>query len=199
MRDRCPLSQWMGLALALAVDCSPTPAVVGDDGWNATERVRAPSTSAGALPAAPRATLIAPPQRRPWRFARQLDALTPLPGRGPSEHGRGLERTTAVNAAAASYGALSSRRPLPPGAMVVQRHLHEGTEQLASYYIMRKLSRPGPTGAWSYTVLDPQRRVAAREPLELCARCHREAPFDDLFGPVPVAAPAPAGSPPATP
>jgi hypothetical protein len=63
--------------------------------------------------------------------------------------------------------------------LIAQRHHPPGSDAVVSWYVMEKRS----ADSWRFLVLDPERRVAAREDLAPCVRCHVEAPHDHLFGP----------------
>lgn len=170
--------------------------MVHDDGWG-------PQPGMGTEPApeppkpAPRVRPIPVEQRKPWARAKTLDALQRVAGRGPSEHDSGFERTVMRNQAAAAYEQLAARPALPVGALIVQRHHRPGSETTAFYYVMHKRApSASPTQlGWEFLVLDEQRRVAATKPLNLCVRCHQEAPADGLFGPPALPASSPDGGP----
>jgi hypothetical protein len=184
--DRPSWPGWWALAaLSGIAACGPTPRPVShDDGWG-------PELGVGNEPIveppkpAPRVRPIPMKQRKPWAEADQLGTLQQVAGRGPSEHDSGFERTVLRNEAAVSYEQRAARPALPVGALIVQRHHRPGSETVVSYYVMRKRApSAGPSQlGWEFLVLDEQRRVAAKEPLESCLRCHQEAPSDGLFGP----------------
>jgi hypothetical protein len=172
------------------VGCSPAPTpVLYDDAWNST-----PGTATVAekdRPAAPRPSSIEPGKRIRWARADDVATLTQVGGRAPSQHGDGAwERTVWVNEAAAGYRTAAGGATMPAGALLLQRHHAVGQAHTTTIYLMEKLAggaSPG-TGDWRYLVLDAELRVAASEQLQICARCHLEAPHGSLFGP-------PAGDP----
>jgi hypothetical protein len=176
--------------------CSPPPSAWGaaDDAWQST-----PAKDGQATPAAPASgRLRLPPMPQPpWERAGQLDGLRAAGVRGPSEHLDGRhERVVRVNELGASYD-----RPraglMPVGALVVELHYRPGSNEPDAIFAMEKRP-PGfapEQGDWEFVVLDGSLRVQARGKLALCARCHRTAPHDLLFGPgtQDVAQPGPAG------
>jgi len=170
--------------------CGPTPRpTIHDDGWGPQQGLGTEPPPPPPEPA-PRAKPLPVEQRKRWAEADQIAGLHAIPGRGPSEHNTGLERTVLRNGAAAGYEQLAGRPTLPVGALVIQRHHRAGSNAALSYYVMHKRA-PSATATelgWQFLVLDDQLRVATAEPPELCVRCHQEAPVDGLFGP-----PDPAG------
>lgn len=158
-----------------AIACSPAREPGVSDGWG-PERAGAMPVPEPDRPPAPRLVAI-PPERR-VRWERAEEHLRDLPVRGPSEHGDGLERSVAINDAAAPYERLGSAA-FPAGALILQRHHRPGEPAVVSSYVMLKSTAE----SWEFVVLDAQQRVAARGRLAPCERCHLEAAFDSLFGP----------------
>ena len=158
-----------------AIGCAPAREPGVSDGWGAESAGAMPVPEANRPPA-PRLVAIPPERRVRWEHAEER--LRDLPARGPSEHGDGLERTVAINEAAAPYEKLGSA-PFPAGALIVQRHHRPSTSAVVSSYVMLKSTAE----SWEFAVLDAQQRVAARGRLAPCERCHLEAAFDSLFGP----------------
>jgi hypothetical protein len=121
----------------------------------------------------------------PTRFvlAALLPSLRAATRRSRSEHLSGqLEGEVLVNEAALAYPALGPQRGLPPGAMLLERHLSQGSKAAVVYFGMVKRA-PGfdPTGGdWEYVVVSPEGQIASQG--RLCSRCHAEAPHDHLFG-----------------
>ncbi len=173
-----------GAVLAGALGCThvPPPGPTGEDGWGPSLADGAPRPRPHVVP---RALPIPEGERKPWEHAAALPSLTALPHRSPSEHLEGLyERTVLVNEAASGYALLTLTTALAPGALLVQRHHRRGSDEAVSYFVMERLA-PGAsrtTRDWRFLVVDTQLRVAATSNLELCARCHADAPFDGLFG-----------------
>lgn len=171
------------VALGLAACGEPKPKPVSSDGWGPTGDALGAATLASTQPPVPRATAIPAAERKPWPRAAELDAMTAVAGRGPSEHLSGrYDRRVRVNAKASHYVDLIGHRALPIGALIAQSHHPSGSETVVSWYVMEKREQ-----GWHFLVLDPERRVAARNDLGPCARCHAEAPHDRLFGPPPTA------------
>ncbi|HHH30433.1 MAG TPA: hypothetical protein ENK57_19120 [Polyangiaceae bacterium] len=178
---------WLALGLLACGEARLRPDT--SDGWGPT------GNGLGAAPAStttrrpvPRATAIPVAERETWPHAAVLEAMTPVDGRGPSEHLSGrYERRVRVNEEASRYRELVSHQRLPVGAIVAQSHHPSGSEAVVSWYVMEKIAEE----RWRFLVLDPERRIAAHEDLELCVRCHAEAPHDHLFGPPPTAQIAP--------
>lgn len=161
--------------LLAALGCAPAREPGVSDGWG-PERAGATPAPEPNRPPAPR--LVAIPAERRARWEHAEERLRDLPLRGPSEHGDGLERTVAINDAAAPYEKLGSAR-FPAGAIIVQRHHRLGAPAVLSSYAMHKSTAE----SWEFVVLDAQQRVAARGRLAPCERCHLEAAFDSVFGP----------------
>jgi len=167
------------LAMMASVGCGqPTPPQLPEDGWGPSHGIERLDPVA-QRPAVPRPKAIPTKDRKRWSRADELDSLQPIAGRGRSEHVDGeLERTVAVNDAAAGYAHLVPGGSVPTGALVVQRHHHPGSDTLLFSYVMSK-----DQAGWHFIVLDAHNRVASHQSLQLCARCHGDAPSDSLFGP----------------
>lgn len=96
-------------------------------------------------------------------------------GAFPSEHrgARTFARVT-VNDAAAPYA--DGCVTLVPGAVVVSS-LSDSPDGVASeHYVMERKAN-----GWGYFVVGPEGTVRRGES-ERCARCHAEAPSDEVFG-----------------
>ena len=174
------------LAALVAGACAPPspPTSFDGEGWGPSgdgSPAGGVDLRASAPPPVPRPTALPAAARQPWPHAAEVASLSLVPGRGPSEHLDGaVERTVLVNEAASGYLHLVRGRPLPAGAIVAQRHHPRGSEDVTSWYVMRK----DKGERWSFWVLDPELRVATtREAVAPCARCHVEAPYQGLFGP----------------
>jgi len=74
------------------------------------------------------------------------------------------------------YAALLPVTTLPEGAVVTAFHQHVDTGKPGPIYVMEK--RPS---AWFFQALDADGRPVEHT-VELCQRCHAEAPADSLFG-----------------
>lgn len=174
----------MAAALSLlACGDGPLPrSPAGDDGWGPSLRGESFAAPEPTPPPAPRARPIPEEKRRLWGFASQSRALTDLEVRGASEHDDDrYERTLAVTPEQAErYRHLTQATVMPPGTIILQRHHEPGQEAVAVWYAMVK--QEGAPDAWTFVVLDDALRVAADAQLTLCVRCHRDAPFNGLFG-----------------
>ena len=121
----------------------------------------------------------------PTRFVLRelLPFLRQATVRSRSEHLSGeFEGEVLVNEAARAYPALGPQRGLPPGAMVLERHLAPGSEAPVVYFgMMKRAAGFDPAGGdWEYLVVSPEGQVAPQG--VLCGRCHADAPHDHLFG-----------------
>lgn len=164
--------------ILLVVGCTPALTrehPTGDDGWgpSANERPRAQVVEPRALP-------IPEAQRTRWSGADALASLTEVAARSPSEHLDGVFDRTVLVSPTLAYGALTAHTIVAPGTIVVQRHHPRGDERTVAYFVMEKVT-PAALG-WRFLVVDEKLRVAAHENLELCTRCHADAPFGGLFG-----------------
>lgn len=115
------------------------------------------------------------------RFA-EIDSLTPV-SKLRSGHPLGnLAGVVKVDAKASGYGQ-RGRGAFPPGALVVEALGPDPDGQPTLFYVMEK-REPGffPLGGdWQYSVVTLAGKLEADGKLELCARCHAEAPRDHLF------------------
>lgn len=186
---KVPSSKGLGVVILAATtgllacgEGRPPRSPVGDDGWGPSLRGESFAAPEPTPPPAPRARPIPEEERRKWAHAATLGELVDLEVRGASEHDDDrYERTIRVSAPQAdAYRHLTQATVMPPGTIVVQRHHEPGQEAVAIRYAMVK--EPGPPDAWQFVVLDDELRVAADAQLDLCDRCHREAPFHGLFG-----------------
>jgi hypothetical protein len=181
---RSVVSAFVRIACAVTViagcgDGSRPP--VAADGWGPSDGLgRAAQGAIELPPPAPRPQAIPKAERQRWRRADELARLTPVPGRGPSEHLSGrYERSVLVNDVASPYTRLLGHRGLPVGALVAQRHHPKGGDAVASWYVMEKVAED----RWTFVVLDPDLALAAEPDVAACQRCHVDAPYDHLFGP----------------
>ena len=86
------------------------------------------------------------------------------------------ERTVFVNAAAKGYSAADEKFPV--GALIAQLHHPIDEDSVTAIFVMDRTE-----DGWNFVVLDAEKRVVTRATLDMCARCHAEAPRDGLFGP----------------
>ncbi|MEM1028912.1 MAG: hypothetical protein AAF928_07145 [Myxococcota bacterium] len=177
-------------ALASVAGCAKTPPPAGatlmaDDGWGPTVEGPVVAGSDDVVPPParrPRATV--PSERTRWAHADRLAKLATAVGRAPSEHGDGsLERSTLVTPEQrTTYLGLTRATRMPPGTLIVQPHADPTRPDDISFYFAMMKNDTG-ADAWAYVVLDRALRVAADDRLDMCARCHDEAPYQGLFGP----------------
>lgn len=111
-----------------------------------------------------------PPPRR-WPHAEQLRALTSLGGGFRTQH---LDGT--YEAQVQSTPDAVGERP-PPGAVMAEALTIPGATRVAAYLTMRRNER----GGWDYGIIDADGWILPGS-LDLCARCHAEAPYGGLFG-----------------
>lgn len=78
---------------------------------------------------------------------------------------------------AALYSNLGGGSAFAPGSVLVAFHRTASGEPGPIFAMTRRL-----VGGWSFLAIDPSGRLDPNADLELCARCHAEAPFDGLFG-----------------
>ena len=167
------------LAIVALSACAHPQEPIAEDGWGPGGRIHAGALSEPQRRPAPRPTAVPVEARKRWVDADQLDSLRAVGSRGPSEHLDGShERTVLTNKAAAAYAHLSVGTVVPNDALIAQRHHPADSEAIESWFIMQKRA-----DNWQFVILDPQLRVAAGPPLDLCRRCHQDAPHDHLFGP----------------
>lgn len=174
---------WIALALACSAIFASCGCSASGARWtDAASDPPGRPVASGTLPAAA-STREAPRAR--WELAPQLSTFRRATPRGRSQHFTGeLVGEVLANAVAAAYPALGSARKLEPGAVLVEAHRAEGSEDIIAYLAMVKRP-PGfdpPGGDWEYLVVDRDGGIERRGPLPPCARCHAEAPFDHLFG-----------------
>jgi hypothetical protein len=87
-----------------------------------------------------------------------------------------------VDAKASGYGQ-RGRGAFPPGALVVEALGPDPDGPPTLFYVMEKRETGFfPLGGdWQYSVVTAAGKLEADGKLELCARCHAEAPRDYLF------------------
>ena len=94
-------------------------------------------------------------------------------------------------AVVALYRSLDGGTAFAPGSVLVAFHRTAGGEA-GPVFAMTK----DQVGSWGFMAVDASGHLDPSADLELCARCHAEAPFGGLFGvrPPPVALPGPAAA-----
>ena len=170
------------ILLVAACSSAPVQSNLGDDGWGPSHDDAAPPRK---RPVAPRALPIPEGKRQPYARASEIANLKEIPGRSQSEHLDGVfDRSVWVSEQAAGYLALTPGTVMAPGALIVQRHHPRGSDRTVAYFVMEKLAQgsQSETRDWRFLVLDDELRVAAEKNLQLCGRCHADAPYNGLFG-----------------
>jgi hypothetical protein len=148
--------------LTAFVDCANPPVA------------KAPAPKPAPAPATPRA------KPKPWdRFdeARGWPPVnaTPFVSRG---HGSGTY-TISVHVspdARDRYASLLPGTTIPEGSVIAAFHQDADSGRAGPVYVMERRA-----DGWSFRALDAEGR-AVEQSLELCQRCHAEAPADSLFG-----------------
>jgi hypothetical protein len=77
-----------------------------------------------------------------------------------------------------AYRGLVAGERWPVGMSIAAFHERRADHEPGSIYAMTKL----PAGDWEYVVAAPDGVVESRGTIDLCARCHADAPADSLFG-----------------
>jgi hypothetical protein len=123
----------------------------------------------------------APPPSAPrvlWEHAAELATLRVVRERTRSTHFFDrAEASIRVNPAGAAYGTHGAI--LPPGSLLVVSH--EGPSGVAHFAMEKAATATSPR--WDYAVVDEAGWVVERGRIPSCARCHEEAPSDEVFGP----------------
>lgn len=81
-------------------------------------------------------------------------------------------------AALAAYRELTLGAKLEPGTTLVMLHRTRTTGKPGPVHAMRRNEQ-----GWDYWLLDPDGAIESQGQLPLCARCHADAPADNVFGP----------------
>jgi hypothetical protein len=85
-----------------------------------------------------------------------------------------------------AYRSLVAGQLAPDGITVVAFHRDVDSDADGPVYMMQKRT----AGDWRFLVVDASGHLSSHVDLELCARCHLDAPADHLFG-----APRPSSTP----
>lgn len=123
-----------------------------------------------------------PSQSPPQRWA-DLSAARAWPLAAPPFISRGhggehyLVEIRVTPAVLADYRTLVAGRRWPPGTAAAAFHRSRESGAPGSIYAMIKSA-----DGWSYLVVDQGGRIETGSGLQLCARCHADAPADSLFG-----------------
>lgn len=121
-----------------------------------------------------------------WDMAGRLDELSVEREAAPTEHlGGGFSAEIRVDAKARGYAEPGRRGPLAEGALIVEVLRAPGTDAVEALFVMHKQAAGyDPDGHdWEYLVVDHSGQIEDRGRIELCERCHAEAPAEHLFGP----------------
>ncbi len=81
-------------------------------------------------------------------------------------------------AARDAYEQLVRSTVLPVDTIVAEYLADPGSDRTRAVYVMQKTTAE----RWRFLVITPTGLVDERAPTALCARCHAEAPADQLFG-----------------
>lgn len=163
-------------AAALLAGCSPPEPLPLNPGRS--QRLAGGPTTAPTASAAPAMKWERWEEMSRWRVA--------VP-RAPSQHlAADREAETLVNDAALAYPNIGPTQSVEPGAILMQRIFSPGGEIPELFFAMVRRAAPssGDTSAasWDYVVITRDGLVAERGDVEVCARCHAEAPHNGLFG-----------------
>jgi hypothetical protein len=83
--------------------------------------------------------------------------------------------------AATAFEHLASSTRFPGGSLLVQTHRDPSSAGPIFAMIKRDPGYFPEGGDWEFVVTDRDGWVEDRGPLQLCARCHAEAPADGVF------------------
>jgi hypothetical protein len=100
----------------------------------------------------------------------------PFPSRGHAG-GRYLVDVHVNPQSRADYLALLPETVLPPGVLIAAFHHDPVRGRPGPSYVMEKLD-----GGWSFSVIAADGTIERQGEIELCRRCHAEAPYDFVFG-----------------
>ena len=161
-------------AIAVAAACSPGAGAVGT---GVTRRADTGWTDTPTPPPRPHAA-------ERWDLASQLRPLRAATQRGRSEHLGGNLDGEVLASPASGYPLRGPTPVAAVGATLVERLFEPPGTEPTLYFVMTKHA-PGydaERGDWEYAVVARDGAVEERGKLDLCARCHAEAPHDHLFG-----------------
>lgn len=125
-----------------------------------------------------------------WEHIGTLPTLQPIDERMlPSNHNPPIwSSMVRVNeVASSSYASRSTGGSMPTGSILVDLHQIAGGEEAPVYAMVKR--EPGfdsSSGDWEYLVLRASGKLESRgkaRDMNLCARCHADAPGDHVFGP----------------
>ncbi|MFO0661974.1 MAG: hypothetical protein U0165_19400 [Polyangiaceae bacterium] len=125
-----------------------------------------------------------------WEHASLLATLQAIDERQlPSNHNPpNWSSVVKVNDVASPvYGSRMANGSMPTGSILVEQHQIVGSDEGPLYAMVKR--EPGfdsAFGDWEYLVLRSSGRLESRgnsRDMNLCARCHADAPGDHVFGP----------------
>ncbi len=179
MRPMRGLAQRLAIVLVVVPFSACTPTVETQS--SSASNPSAWSTNESDANAAAVAT-VAPDKPTRWEHMETLGTFRKAAPRARSQHLQGdHDAEVLTNEAAAAYPALGPSRQLPPGSIVVEALYAPNQTEVAMYFVMVKPSS-GPNSAWDYAVVSNTGMIERKSSFALCARCHSEAPQDQLFG-----------------
>lgn len=179
MRVMRGLAHHLSVVLAMVCLAACTPAVesqssstTNPSAWSSNEsEARAPTT-----------TSVVPEKPTRWEHMDELSSFRKAAPRARSQHLQGEhDAEVLTNEAAAAYPTLGPSRQLPAGSVIVEALYAPNQTDVAMYFAMVKQSSASGS-AWNYAVISKTGLVEKRGALALCARCHAEAPQDQVFG-----------------
>ncbi len=133
----------------------------------------------GPLAPEPGSTQSAPAPLGPFPRFGEIAGLTRAGELRSGHPVAAVDAVIGVDHGAAAYGK-RGRGGFPPGALIVETL---GVGATAIHYVLER-KEPGyfPEGGdWQYSVVDAGGATLATGKLQLCARCHAEAPRDHVF------------------
>jgi hypothetical protein len=162
------------LLIVLGSACTPTvesqsSSAANPSGWSSNEADAQTSAK------------VAPDKPKRWEHMDGLSSFRKAGARARSQHLQGEhEAEVLVNEAAGAYPALGPTRTLGPGSVLVEALYATNQPEVAMYFVMSKSA--GSNSEWEYAVVSSNGMVERRGALALCARCHAEAPYGQVFG-----------------
>lgn len=167
----------VALAVMFAAACTPTSesqssSATNPSAWSSNDS----DAEARALPK------VSADKPTRWELMDTLSSFRKAAPRARSQHLSGdHDAEVLANEAAAAYPTLGPLRQLPSGSVVVEALYAPNQVDVAMYFVMVK-QQSTASSAWDYAVVSNAGMVERRGALALCARCHAEAPHDQIFG-----------------
>lgn len=169
-----------GFAVAFVMTSACTPATESQSSSATNPSTWSSNESDTASRAAPKVSDDKPTR---WEHFDALSTFRKTGARARSQHLNGEhEAEVLTNAAATAYPTLGPSQQLLDGSVIVEALYAPNQQDVAMYFVMTKQSSPSGS-AWNYAVVANTGLVERRRGyLALCARCHAEAPHDQVFG-----------------